>query len=347
MASLTVAAYWARNIIKYGGIGVIALIVFQWGISTAITAYIKAHPPYVAPTVRYGKLPKIVFPTQDTAKIQLSLELPNDSFPKMSDQAKVYVVYRPVNTLTALDDATKTAKSLGFTDQPVESKTGIYQWTDQASGQVLTMNVLDGSFQMKYPYENDQLLQTPDHMPNDSEANSRVKGFLEKAGKLSTDLENGTYTYSYWKTGFGGLKAADSLSDANLIKVDIFRKDTDDGQKILPSDPTTASVSFLVSGSTVASKQIVQMSFSYSPIDRESFSTYPIKTPQEAWADVQNGIYYLAQGGDSSTTIRKIYLAYFEPATLTNFMQPIYVFEGDNKFEAYLPAVADSMISSE
>ncbi|MCL4384502.1 hypothetical protein M1116_03540 [Patescibacteria group bacterium] len=347
MASLTVTGYWARNIIKFGGVGLILLIVLQWGVSTAIAAYLKAHPPYVPPTVRYGKLPKIVFPSKDTPKVQLSLELPNDSFPKYSDQAKVYVVYKPVNTLTALDDGYVTAKSLGFTDQAIETKTGVYQWTNASNNLTFTMNVLDGSFLFKYPFEKDQLLQNPDHMPTNAEATNAAKTFLQRANKLSPDLDDGTYKFSYLKIGFSGLTAADSLSDADLVKVDIFRKATDDGMAIMPADPKTASVSFLISGSAVETKRIVQVNYSYSPIDRQSFSTYPIVTPQQAWADVQNGMYFLAQGDTTSTTVRKIYLAYFEPATLTNFMQPIYVFEGDNNFVAYLPAVADSMVSPE
>ena len=346
MASLTQTAYVTRNLIKYGGAGIIALIVLQWGISTAITAYLKAHPPYVPPTVRYGKISKIVFPTKETKSITFTKELPNDAFPKVSDQAKVYVVYRPVNSLLALDEDTKTAVALGFTSQGVETNTGIYQWTNQLTSQVLTINVLDGSFEMKYPYENDQLLQNPEKMPSNQEAISLAKNYLQQANKLSTDLEQGEIKVSYWTIGFGGLKSVTSLSEANAIRVDMFRQSTDDGFKILPSDPKKASVSFLISGATVESKKIIQANYQYAPIDRQSYSTYPIKTPEEAWTDFQKGMYWPAQGGTQNTTIRKIYLAYFEPATLTNFMQPIYVFEGDNDFVGYLPAVADSMISS-
>ena len=42
--------------------------------------------------------------------------------------------------------------------------------------------------------------------------------------------------------------------------------------------------------------------------------------------------------------IRKIYLAYFEPATLTNYLQPVFVFEGDDNFVAYVSAVTDKYV---
>jgi len=34
-------------------------------------------------------------------------------------------------------------------------------------------------------------------------------------------------------------------------------------------------------------------------------------------------------------------LAYFEPITLVQFLQPVYVFEGDGEFVAYVPAVTE------
>ena len=89
MATLTETAHIARNVFKYGGVGVLGFIFLQWAVSTGIRAYIAAHPPYVAPTMRYRKLPKMQFPAKTFVAKKLTLELPNDAFPKMSDQAKV------------------------------------------------------------------------------------------------------------------------------------------------------------------------------------------------------------------------------------------------------------------
>ena len=61
MNSLTQVAYVSRRIIKYGGVGLLGLMVVWWGLVAAVKAYQEAHPPYVAPSVRYGILPKIVF----------------------------------------------------------------------------------------------------------------------------------------------------------------------------------------------------------------------------------------------------------------------------------------------
>ena len=62
-----------------------------------------------------------------------------------------------------------------------------------------------------------------------------------------------------------------------------------------------------------------------------------------AFSELQNGQAYIANLGlnkdDDVLKIRRVYLAYFDPDIVTEYYQPIYVFEGDNGFIAYLPAV--------
>ncbi|MFA6369353.1 MAG: hypothetical protein WCX20_03175, partial [Candidatus Shapirobacteria bacterium] len=81
MSSLTYVADISRKIIKYGGSGLIAFFLL-WSIaSTLIRAYNVAHPKYIPPTVRYGALPKIVFPEKRFEKKNFNFEFSNDKIP--------------------------------------------------------------------------------------------------------------------------------------------------------------------------------------------------------------------------------------------------------------------------
>jgi len=94
--------------------------------------------------------------------------------------------------------------------------------------------------------------------------------------------------------------------------------------------------------------QFKQQSFGnykYANVDRELFSTYPVKTVEEAWSDLKAGNYWPAVDvSPGDVAIKNIYLAYFEPVSLTNYLQPIFVFEGDQNFVAYVPAVSNKYI---
>jgi len=342
--SLTQTAYMSRQVIKFGGSGLVIFVILWTLISAGYKAYIKAHPPYVAPTVRYGVLPKIVFPEKQVEKKSFSFELPNDAVPKFNDQSKVYVVYQPNSSFLALEKDTETAADFGFESKPTEIRPGIYEFKNDTLNKTLTVNVLDGNFKMTYPYTSDQLLLTPAKMPNKTEAIEEASDFLDRGKKLSTDLKDGEKKVTFWQIQSDGLKSVTSQAEANAARVDFYRKNLD-GMSLVSTNFGQASVSVLVSGSDTENKKIIEVNFKDINIDRESFSTYPIKMTQEAINDLNNGNYWTAVDvSNKDVIIRKIYLAYFEPATLTNYLQPVFVFEGDNNFVAYVSAVSNKYI---
>ena len=343
--SLTYTAYVSRNIIKFGGIGVIGLMIL-WSVTTGlIKMYQAANPPYVAPTVKYGIIPKVIFPDKQFEKKTFTFQLPGDEIPKFKDQAKVFVVYRPIDSFLALENDKQTARQLGFSNEPTPVKTNIYEFRNNVNNQTLTMNILDGSFKMSYPYLNDQLLLNPNNMPSKEEAIVIAESYLSSGNKYADDLKNGEKTASFWKINFDGLKPVSSLSEANIIRVDFFRENIDKDFKIMTDKPGESAISILISGASVETKRLVEVNYKYANIGRDSFSTYPIKTVDTAMGELKNGQYWPAlDTNGNSVIIRRIYLAYFEPTTLTNFMQPVYVFEGDDNFTAYVPAVIDEYL---
>ena len=342
MASLTRTAYISRKIIKYGGIALVGLMVL-WSVGTAgIRAYRAAHPAKLPPTMRYGLLPKTVFPKKEFEKKEFRAELADDAFPKFEDQIKVFVIYRPDRDFLALEYDKKVARSLKFEGEPKKIRSGVYEFRNDNLNQVLTMNVLEGSFVLKYPYLEDQTLLTPGKVPGKEGAIAAASAYLETAGKLGDELKEGEKRVSFWKIEYDGLKAAESRSEANVARVDFFRKAID-GLKVVGVQTARAPVAVLVSGAKVDSKKVVEVDYKSMEIDEESFSTYPIKTVEAAWSDLKKGNYWPASDtADDAVVIRNIYLAYFEPITLTNFLQPVFVFAGSDNFVAYVTAVVDS-----
>jgi hypothetical protein len=346
--SLTQTAYTSRRIIKYGGIGMVVFSIL-WSVSVlAYKAWLAAHPPYVAPTVKYGILARLVFPERNIpSNKNFTLELANDAMPKFSDQAKVYVIYHPNTTFLALEEDKKVAAAFGFTNEPTEIETGVYKFINNKENKTLVINVTTGDFTITYPYTSDQMLLTPDKMPSKTEALATAVSFLQTGGKYTTDLENGVKEISFWKIEGDGLKSVSSQSEANAARVDFYRQKLDD-KSVLSSNFGQASVSILVSGSTVSAKKIIGVNFKDMRINQASYSTYPIKTSQEIVNSLNSGNYWIAKDATSNNVIvRKVYLAYFEPINLTNYLQPIFVAEGDNNFVAYIPAISSNYIKPE
>lgn len=164
---------------------------------------------------------------------------------------------------------------------------------------------------------------------------------MSAANILPDDL-TGEKVINYLKLDSGKFVTALAQSDADVVKVNFFRKDYDS----LPArtaDPQESNVWFIVGGSQDRNQQMIAGEYHYYKVDETQFSTYPIITPQDAFGQLTAGNAYIANQGlvkdGDSLKIRKIYLAYYDSENPDEFYEPIYVFEGDKGFMAYYPAV--------
>jgi hypothetical protein len=346
MTSLTRIAIAARKVIRYTIFLITFLLVGKFLLDTGIMIYKKNFPaPPPPPTVKFGKLTKIPFPENGTsAKLNYTLETPEGGFPKTSPiQAKVYFMPKVSPNLLSLDVAKATAQTLGYGANGQQMSDTVYLFTNTRYPTALQMNIVTGTFSISYNLSQDKTpLSTKP--PIAEVAASEFRSFLSGASILPPDL-TGTTTSKYLKLSGAQLVTALSLSEADLVKVNLFRKDYDN----LPSVtgiPDQANVWGIVTGSPGRDQLVVAAEYHYYSIDESQYATYPIKTPTEAFSELQANQAYIAALGlnkdGDNLKIRRVYLAYFDPGSITEFYQPVYVFEGDNGFTAYLPAVSSA-----
>ena len=349
MTNLTQVAVTARKVIRYTIYFMIFLTVGRILLSAGASIYLKIFPPApAAPTVKFGKLTKIPFPTENTTpKLTYTLETATGSLPtNIPPQAKVYFMPKVNSNLLSLDTAKTKAKALGFDDKnPQQESNSLYKFKSSSFPSVMEINIITGTFSISYDLIADK---TPiNNRPPAAEiAASEFRSALSGANILANDL-SGPMIPSYLKLTGGKLANVLALSEADVVKVSLFRKSYDN----LPSvtaDPFQSNVWAIISGSQTRDQQIIAAEYHYFSVDESQYSTYPIITPQEAFNELQAGKAYIASMGQykdgSSLKIRKIYLAYFDPGIANDFYQPVYVFDsGENdpgsSFIGYLPAV--------
>lgn len=351
MATLTNISIVARKTIRYGIFVILFLIVGRIFLDAGIKIYKKVFPPPTpAPTVKYGKLSSIPFPKNNiTAKLTYTLETPNGSLPTdIPTQAKVYFMPKTSANLLSLDAAKSKASALGYSPEAQQISDTLYKFTNQNYPSYLQMNIVANTFSISYDLVADNI-PTQFKPPVAEVAASQYKSFLSGANMLPDDL-TGTITHDFLKISSGELVSALSLSEANFVKINLFRKDFD-GHPSVTGNPNQANVWAIISGASNNGQKIIASEYHYHKVDESQFSTYPIKTPAEAFTELQNGQAFIASLGlneDGGTLkIRRVYLAYFDPNVYAEYFEPVYVFEGDNGFTAYLPAVtADYYIAA-
>lgn len=351
MTGLTRIAITARKVIRYGIFFIIFLTVGKIVLDLSVGVYKKIFPaPPPPPTVKFGKLTKIPFPSGPSAKLSYSLETPEGGLPtNIPTQAKVFFMPKANPNLLSLDVAKEKAKALQFTGGPLQESDTLYKFNDPNFPTVMEINIVTGTFSISYDLSSDR--SPIDQKPPVAEiAASIFRGKLSNANDLPDDLSQGPVTHDFFKFTSQGLTPALSLSESDVTKVNLFRKNYDN----LPSvtgNPNEANVWAIISGSTNQEQQIIAAEYHYHPVDETQYSTYPIKTPTEAMNELESGQGYIAGMGKykdgDAVTIRRIYLAYFDPEAESDFFQPVYVFDSNENdpglsFKAYIPAVASS-----
>jgi hypothetical protein len=351
-ANLTDIAIKARKGIKFG----IFFLIFVAFLNLAWRTFLRIKPilfpePPPPPTVGFDILQQLPFPdpSEPLPKFEYKIETATGSLPAFPPSMPVYYMPRAVSTINSQDIAQKKANAMGFTIGPTIESSTINRYKNPTTPASLSINIINNTFSISYNLAADS---SPTNFPppDPSSATQTAKGLLQNAESLPEDLTV-VGKPEFLSVEGQNLVTALALSEADFVKVNLFRKAM--GEKgeypSLPPNFNEANVWFIVSGARERSRQIIAAEYHYFPIDETLSETYPIKTAAQALNDLKDGKGYIANLGlnkDGKVTIRKIYLAYYDPDKPSQFYQPIIVVEGDNNFAAYIPAVTDQYYGS-
>jgi hypothetical protein len=345
MASLTEISIISRKGIRYGIYLLIFALIARFSFNLIRTIYLRIFPPPPPEvTVPFGILPKIPFPQKEFPEgLNFTLETADGQFPKLASQLPVYEMPPIPQNINALNDAKAVVRSLNFdpNGKPIlESTPNVWIFNKPGAPATLTMNIITGGFSINYDY-----VQNPSALlgvPSEQErAKSQIKTLLQNGGLLTPDLIDGNYTHQFIRAQGNTLSPVDSLSEANLIKINIFRRNrgtNNDIPSVTPEMPE-ANVWFIFGSNT---NQIIRGEYYHFPISDDKTGTYPLKTSETAWEDLKSKNAFIVSLGDNvdnNITVRRIYHAYFDWGQYQAFYQPVVVFEGDDGFLAYVPAV--------
>jgi hypothetical protein len=366
------------------GLGVILIIVISVKVGKFV--YTVLHPPRIdAPNELYGKIPPITFP-QSTVRGQftysvhtISGSLPQD-FP---DRVIVYPMIISEPNLLNLDEAKNKVQALGFIDQSGNTIAEIprggpnYEWDEPTGFQRrIIYNIVTKSFTMTSNYLSSLAALNAQNLGDQNAAVSSVQNFLGSIGGMPSDVDLNltqnpdpsiTYTTTpqLYSILSGQLTPTSSLSNTQVIRVDLYQKEIDYSltagtnqdlthfqnfdmkMSILYPHPPYSTMNFLIaSGDNQAT--VVSAIYNHQTINLipDKQATYPVKTAQQAFDDLKNGKGYIASynGSDSQILISNVFLAYYLGDLEENYLTPVVVFQGQDGFFAYVPAVTNDAL---
>ncbi|MBI3576688.1 hypothetical protein HY086_01460 [Candidatus Gottesmanbacteria bacterium] len=344
MATLTETAYYTRRTINWLILMVICYFILRlfWSVFVALWLYFfPPKPP--PPNHRFGKLPAVVFPPQASAsgKLTFRLETIEGTVPRASESATVYFMPKQPANLLALPKTQEFAQKLEFDPTPIAESKNIYRFDDpEFVLRKLKYDIVSSHFILRYGFEQDTGLFSDHVFAGIDKLKADAIGELQGFNLWQGDIKAGTQKITFLKLVGDQLMTTTSLSVADGVRIDFFRKDIF-GVKVFPPNPDEGSVTFIYSGALAPKKQLIEFVYSLWPIDYSTTATYALKPSALAWQELQSGGGYVARYPKvgASAVVRNIYLGYYDSYDPQTYLQPIFVFEGDNGFMAYVPAV--------
>lgn len=315
-------------------------------INSFVAFWEATHPePPPPPTMGFGALPPISFGEGSTTVPQsYQLELPG-SMPLFSDRATVYFMPKSQLGLLSLEGAKTQAARLGFMSEPTALAGDTYRWRRLGViNATLEMDAVTKNLTYNTDYLSRPEVQVRNELPSTFDAVQTVKQFLSASDLLPADMATPPGETQFLKITGGALREAVSLSDAQVIRVDLFRAPLN-GLSAYTADGKTGLVSAYVA-SLNNQPTVIQLTRAYAPIESLITHTYPLRTASEAWQVLKAGEGYVAAANRSDTAIiRSVSLGYFD-APDQEYLQPIYIFTGDNGFIGYVSALDPLVVSS-
>ncbi len=353
MGLSTAAEKFKKALIWLGiGLAALALIWILWLLLSFVWKLVFP-PPSPDPNTLFGQISKPFDYNFDPKNIIFELDTPGGKLPAETNILPVFVIPLPESKFKSLDEGKKIATGGGLDSEP--TKLSEFEWrfgSKRQPNKSLKVNIVTKNFAYTYDWTTDNLSLNGVFKTSDSIMIAKAKSYLGNFLSLKTDLKSGTGRVNYFKIVGKDVNPVSSYSEANAVRVELFRDNISYKTKEYPVFEANHSLSLI--NLLIAPINLLEVNFTYWNVDFSKIATYGVKTTDQAYNDLRRGKALVADPliKFENITITKTSLGYFNPATsVVRFLQPVFNFEGEGlvngekkDFQAYILAVTDDYI---
>lgn len=296
----------------------------------------KLPPPQEKPEMKFGNLPQLSFDqaTPTAYNFNFSLDTVTGGLPQTPKLMKVYYLPHFGVSFLAPDRAIEVAQKLGFDQDPQIIESREYKFTDNFGGS-LNVDLTTGNLHFKRDLSKLTNPATPSATSNQSledkeHLTAQFSKFLFSLGLLNDELKAGKTNIIY---------VGPDASQVQKWLLTIFPADIDKIPIITPNYQTglvkalvSSQIYSEISKTNLDTSSITTFDFVFWPVDLTTFSTYPLKSADQAFTDLKNQKGFIStkppKGNDISIT--SVSLAYLQTSQYSAYLQPVFVFEGPN-----------------
>lgn len=358
--TLTELAYYIRKYSPLAVLGIIIILILY--LTLKIVEITLPSTPVVVvptPTPAFGQLPPISLDNASPlpANVEYVMNTVEGVPLTATSSARIYFIPKKTPNLGFREKAGVLAKALNFdegtTTSKLDAESDLYTLVDRTKRLIIDIDNFNYTYSQEFDAETRQFLLSMS-MPDEDRIVSKGQEILRSLNRYPPDLAQGIQTISYiaYKEASGSAQAsADLVQDpqaANMVAVDFFSPQLN-GIDTVTEDFVSSPNRVVYIPQTGSDDFVVKAQVAIFERSEDQNSSYPLKTGDQVFQDLHDGRGFLVQGADriggkTRVNINRMYLAYLVPGYYTTYIQPVYVFIGEDNFVAYVPAVADVWI---
>lgn len=337
-----------RKVVKYAAISMLGYMVLSVVFKGVVAYYRYLNPPPPPPpTMGFGYLPPVEFPAEFSQDFpeELTISIPKERLTNFGDRAQVLFFPKPALSLLADERARGIATKLDFKEEPEMMTVDRYRWYKYTPiDYVFELDLVSYNFFLRSDYQTRPELLVSRTVPDEEKAIREVKNYLSRADLLYQDIATSSGQVRYLKSLVGELFEAVSLSDATFLEVNLNRVPIAEKYQVYNPQVNRGVVSAVISNA-LGGNSILDLKYDYYPLNYDKVETYPIKQVSTAIAELEAGEAHIASENYlDKVVVRDVVMGYFDSYDYQPYLQPIYVFFGDDGFVAYVSAVHPEVI---
>lgn len=347
--TLSQLSVYVRRAFPFLVIAGIAIVLLYVGIAVLMQRNRLAKQSEIVINTKFGKLPPLsVTDTLPFPEVpRFLLENVEGRPVTATSAAAIYFVPNPRTRFGYLSTMYQMAKAVGFntdiTSHSIEGDAGTFK--DETKELTIDVKTFNFSFTTQYELR-PELFDVP-QFREDEAIVMDAKEFLQKIDRYPEALAQGNehVILLHYDAGTKEFTPVKSRSQANVVEVDFFIPDFDPYPIVSPKYFTSQNYVVLTYANGVP--EVIKAQIKNFDYDRNMIGSYPLKTGDEAYEDLKNKKGFIVGNQNPSSTIKitDMYLAYLDNQAYSPYLQPVYVFLGENSFVAYVPAVRDEWVS--
>ncbi|MBN1618024.1 hypothetical protein JW887_01620 [Candidatus Dojkabacteria bacterium] len=237
--TLTEAAAFTKKSVYFIGIPFLA-ITLVWIVYRTLVPNSDLPDNYITPDYMCGPLDTITIDSLPVSKSDttISIETTSGAIPDLPTVVNVFEYAHPGASLSALQESQIIAQNLNFDMEAYTRPTTTeYQWTDTDTAKTLVVETGNLNFDLKTDFSNPNVELNSKTLPSSTERAIEIATtYLQSRSLLTRDYYDGYQkAYLIKLTADGQMREATSISEAQMIRVDFFRK-----KDLITIDPTLA-----------------------------------------------------------------------------------------------------------